>query len=71
MDTRAPFQHSGKNIAQLMQTLLLALLPGICASLWFFGYGILLNILIAGFFALAAEDRNATPAWQEHRAAPS
>jgi len=55
MDTKAPFQHSGKNIAQLMQTLLLALLPGICASLWFFGYGILLNILIAGFFALAAE----------------
>lgn len=51
----APFQHSGRNIAQLMQTLLYALLPGIFASLWFFGFGILINIVIAILFAVFAE----------------
>ena len=51
----APFQHSGSNIAQLMQTLLYALLPGIFASLWFFGLGILINIAIATSFALLSE----------------
>lgn len=52
---RAPFQHSGRNIAQLMQTLLTALIPGILASLWFFGFGILINIAIATSFAVFAE----------------
>lgn len=51
----APYQHDGSNIAQLMQTLLYALLPGVCASLWFFGYGILINIVIAIVFALLSE----------------
>ncbi|MEX0965458.1 MAG: RnfABCDGE type electron transport complex subunit D [Pseudohongiellaceae bacterium] len=51
----APFQHSGKDVAQLMQTLLYALLPGIFCSLWFFGYGILINIVLAILFALFAE----------------
>lgn len=51
----APFQHSGRNVAQLMQTLLYALLPGIGVSLWFFGYGILINIAIAICFAALAE----------------
>ncbi len=51
----APFQHSGNDVAKLMQTLLYALLPGILASLWFFGYGILINIVIAAVFAVAAE----------------
>jgi len=51
----APFQHSGRNIAQLMQTLLYALVPGILASLWFFGFGILINIAIAITFAVLAE----------------
>jgi len=51
----APFQHSGRNIAQLMQTLMYALLPGIFASLWFFGFGILINIVIAIAFAVLAE----------------
>ncbi len=50
-----PFQHTGRNVAQLMQTLLYALLPGIAASLWFFGFGILINIVIAITFAVLAE----------------
>ena len=55
LQTGAPFQHSGRDIAQLMQTLLCALLPGILASLWFFGYGVLINIVIAITFAVLAE----------------
>jgi electron transport complex protein RnfD len=38
-----------------MQLLLCALLPGIFASLWFFGFGILINIMLAVIFALAVE----------------
>jgi H+/Na+-translocating ferredoxin:NAD+ oxidoreductase subunit D len=55
LKTDAPFQHSGNNIAQLMQTVLLCLLPGILASLWFFGFGIIINIVIAISFAMIAE----------------
>lgn len=51
----APFQHSGQSVARLMQTLLYALLPGILASLWFFGFGIVINIVLAVGFAVAAE----------------
>ena len=51
----APFQHGGNNVAELMQTLIYALLPGVLASLWFFGYGILINIVTATFFAVVAE----------------
>lgn len=53
--TSAPFQHSGRSIANLMNTLMAALLPGIFASIWFFGFGILINIVIAVSFALLAE----------------
>jgi len=51
----APFCHSGDSIPQLMRTLMYALVPGICASFWFFGYGILINIIIAASFAVLAE----------------
>ena len=51
----APFQHSGRNVSQLMQSVLYALVPGVLASLWFFGLGILFNIVIAVLFAVSAE----------------
>lgn len=51
----SPFQHSGMNTGQLMQWLLYALLPGICASLWFFGFGLLINLILAVAVAIAAE----------------
>ena len=55
LKTGAPFQHSGRNVPQLMQSVLYALLPGILASLWFFGLGILVNIVIAVLFAVSVE----------------
>jgi electron transport complex protein RnfD len=39
----------------MMRQVLLALLPGIACAWWFFGWGILINILLAGSTALAAE----------------
>ncbi len=51
----SPFQHSGNTVRQLMQLVLYALLPGLCASVWFFGVGILINISIAVVLAMAAE----------------
>lgn len=53
--TGAPFQHSGNNITSLMRTVVFALLPGIFVSTWYFGFGILINIVVATAFALAAE----------------
>lgn len=38
-----------------MQLVIYALVPGVLASLWFFGIGILLNIAVAASFALLAE----------------
>lgn len=64
----APFQHSGRSISRLMQTLLYALLPGICASLWFFGFGILINIILSIVFALLAEAAVLTLRGRELRA---
>jgi electron transport complex protein RnfD len=43
------------NVPVMMQRVLLALLPGIACATWFFGWGILINILLASVAALAAE----------------
>ena len=39
----------------MMQQVLLALVPGTIAMIWYFGWGVLLNILIAVTVAVAAE----------------
>jgi electron transport complex protein RnfD len=43
------------NVPVMMQRVLLALLPGIACASWFFGWGILINILLASVTALGAE----------------
>ena len=43
------------SVSLMMRQVLLALLPGIACAWWFFGWGILINILLAGSTALAAE----------------
>jgi electron transport complex protein RnfD len=40
---------------QVMQQVLLALLPGIAALLWYFGAGVLIQVLLAGAAALGGE----------------
>jgi electron transport complex protein RnfD len=51
----SPRQTNSKSVSNLMTTLLICLCPGIILSCWFFGIGILLNILIATFAALVFE----------------
>ena len=43
------------SVGQVMRRVLYAMLPGIAALLWFFGWGVLLNLLLATTVALAAE----------------
>jgi len=42
-------------VDSIMLQVLLALVPGILAMIWFFGWGLLINILLAVTFAVAAE----------------
>lgn len=51
----SPHIHSGNQLSRLMQKVLLALLPGIAVYIGFFGWGVVLNILIAVVAALAFE----------------
>ena len=51
----SPHIHSGDQLSQLMQRVILALLPGIILYVVFFGWGVILNILIAVLAALAFE----------------
>ncbi len=51
----SPHIHSGYQLSQLMQRVLLALLPAIVLYVLFFGWGIVVNILIAVVAALAFE----------------
>ena len=51
----SPHHHQRRTTRTLMNWVLLALLPGIAAQLYFFGYGVILQILLAAVVALAAE----------------
>lgn len=42
-------------VAQVMQQVLLALIPGIAVMLWFFGWGVITNLVLASLFALTFE----------------
>ncbi len=51
----SPHVKTPVSVATLMVQVLLALIPGIAAYIWFFGWGIVITILIAMCAALAAE----------------
>ena len=51
----SPHGHGPLTTAQVMQTVLLATLPGVVVLTWFFGPGTLINILFGGAVALACE----------------
>ncbi|WP_353572191.1 electron transport complex subunit RsxD [Candidatus Albibeggiatoa sp. nov. BB20] len=53
--TFSPHIHSGKRVNQVMYQVLFALLPGIALYIWFFGWGIAINILLACATALSFE----------------
>ena len=51
----SPHGHGPLSTAKVMQTVLLATLPGLAAMTWFFGPGTLINIIFGGLIALALE----------------
>jgi electron transport complex protein RnfD len=51
----SPHLPSPNTVSRLMFNVQLALLPGILAYIYFFGWGVLVNILLAAIFALLAE----------------
>jgi len=64
----SPHGHGPLTTAGIMQTVLLATLPGVAVMTWFFGPGTLINLLFGGALALAFEaaalrlrDRNPGP----------
>ena len=53
--TEAPYLTPSVNVASMMQQVLLALVPAALAHMWYFGPGILLNLLIAAIFCVSGE----------------
>jgi electron transport complex protein RnfD len=51
----SPYTHNQRQTSRIMMLVLLATLPGIAVQSWFFGWGTLIQILIAGVTAWAAE----------------
>ncbi|VAX11242.1 Electron transport complex protein RnfD [hydrothermal vent metagenome] len=51
----SPFLRSGNSVSRIMLLVLLALIPGIITHLYFFGWGLLVNLGIAIPTALASE----------------
>ena len=51
----SPHAHGPLSTTRVMQTVLLATLPGVAALVWFFGPGVLVNIAVTSLFAIAFE----------------
>lgn len=51
----SPHIHTGSSVGGIMIRVSLALLPGLLCYLWFFGWGVLLQCVIAVLFALGIE----------------
>ncbi len=51
----SPYIRQPASVTRVMAKVLLALVPGIAAYVWFFGAGMVVNLLIASLTALAAE----------------
>ena len=51
----SPYIHSGALVGGIMFRVVLALVPAIIAYTWFFGWGLIINILLAIIVALSTE----------------
>lgn len=51
----APFIHQDNHVSSIMLNLILALLPGIAVATYFFGWGMIVNILLACLTAIICE----------------
>jgi electron transport complex protein RnfD len=62
----SPFGVLPNRVDQVMLQVVLALIPGTVAVIWFFGWGVAINMVLASLFALATE---ATALWLRGRPA--
>ncbi|EIJ42848.1 electron transport complex, RnfABCDGE type, D subunit [Beggiatoa alba B18LD] len=51
----APYAHAPTHVSQIMRQVLYALLPAISIYVWFFGWGIVINLFIASLTAITVE----------------
>jgi len=51
----SPHLHNANGVQRVMGQVMLALVPGTAAMWWFFGWGVLINIALAGATAFVAE----------------
>lgn len=51
----SPHSHQRRTTQWVMQQVLLAMIPGVLAQVWFFGWGVLIQIAFAVLTAIAAE----------------
>ncbi|MEZ5534124.1 MAG: electron transport complex subunit RsxD [Thiolinea sp.] len=51
----SPYLKAPNSVSRIMQQVIFALLPGTAVMLWFFGWGVLTNLLLATGFALLLE----------------
>ena len=51
----SPHQHVRRNTGQIMRMVIYALIPGILLQLWFFGFGVLVQITLAVITAMITE----------------
>lgn len=55
VNVSSPHQAADTSVAKIMHRVLIALVPGAAMSVYFFGWGVLLNIVLACITAVAAE----------------
>lgn len=51
----SPYVHTADSVTRVMLRVIYALLPGIAAYVWFFGWGVVVNIVFAVLVALVCE----------------
>ena len=51
----SPHAHAPTSVSKIMFTLVAALLPGVVALVWIYGWGVVVNLVLASATALAAE----------------
>lgn len=66
----SPFTDRPNSVTQAMLWVLIALIPGAIAEIWYFGWGVLINLILATAVAVGCEaavlklrDRPLTPLW--------
>ncbi|HBS27299.1 MAG TPA: electron transport complex subunit RsxD [Gammaproteobacteria bacterium] len=53
--TSSPYLEPTNDVARMMRQVLYALIPGTLAATWYFGWGVLINVMLAVLFAVALE----------------